>query len=427
MIFARFDAIINNENAKITYNANTPKRRIGEGMQIHIKKKGESLQNIAEIYGISEDSLRMTNGIIDGEAADGEELLILTPTRSYTVQYGDTPERISLRFGIRRADLCTLNPWIKENKLEVGQRLSLKYTERPCGMAVANGYYYKGCSDELLTRAMPYLTYITFAGAVADDRGVRCSADFSEQIAKAKEKRKIPLLRVYDRFPERYKAEDDKTAYAEELISLALEGGYKGIVMDACSLSDSAKEFPEFLMILRKLMIGCDLILITEINEESPLEFSEYADGSVMYYPKYAMDNPPSFNEGERAVLSDFACRGESAKTFVDLPSLARRGVQYTTTADALNTARRYAYTVEHNESTLLSNIRDRKQGEYSFSSLRNIKALLDLVNELDYMGICFDIMRTPLSHLMMYNAMFKTHYFNSVRTREGCSHGGEA
>ena len=192
-----------------------------------------------------------------------------------------------------------------------------------------------------------------------------------------------------------------------ELIKLAMGGGYKGIVLDACRLSDSAKEFTAFLMILRRMMIGCDLILITEVDESSPLEFSEYADGSVMYYPKYAMDEPAGFDRGERAVLCDFACKGESSRTFIDLPSLARHGGEYV--SEALRHARRRGTSIRQNESTLLSHISDRRQGEYVFSSLRNIKLLLELTGELDYMGICFDIMRTPLSHLMMYSAMFKT------------------
>ena len=391
-------------------------------MQIHIKAKGETLKDIAEKYGVNEENIRMINEIYDGNPSDGEELLIIIPTRSYTVQYGDTPERISLRFGIKKSDIYSLNPWLYNEELKPGQTIALKYDQPRSGMAVANGYFYKGCSREKLNRVMPYLTYITFAGAVADERGVKLSCDFREEVEKAKSERKIPLIRVYDRYPERYKNGESLMTFAEGLIAVAENGGYKGIVLDSCALGDSAKDFSAFLIILRKLMIGCDLILITEINGNSPLEFSEFADGSVMYYPKYAMDNPSSFEESERKVLSDFSCLGESAKTFIDLPSLARRGKEYCTINDALKIARRGGCNIEHNESTLLSHIRDRRQGEYSFSSLRAIRALLELIGELDYMGICFDIMRTPLSHIMMYNSMFKTHYFNSVRTREGCS-----
>lgn len=395
-------------------------------MKIHIKSSSERISDIANYYGMDEYTLRIINGLENSDCANGEELLILTPTRSYTVKQGDTLERINLRFGIGSNDILTFNPWIKNKELADGQRLALKYGDRRWGMAVANGYFYKGCSIGAFMQAMPYLTYVTFAGGVADKTEVKYSAIFDREVKMAKENKKIPLLRIYDRFFNRYKRPENNTHFAENIIQLAIDGGYKGVVLNSCPLNNSAEDFSKFLMILRKLMIGCDLILITEINEYSPVEFSEYADGSIMYYPKYAMENPPTFDEGEGRVLSDFACHAESAKTFVDLPCLARCGNDFINTGEALRYARISGAAIENNKSTLLSRIPNKKQGDYIFSSLANIKATLELVGELDYMGICFDIMRTPLSYLMMYNAMFKTSYYNSVRTREGCNHAGE-
>ena len=395
-------------------------------MHIHIKKDGEKIKDIAEGYGVWEENLRKINNLPEGDGTDGEELLVLTPTRSYTIQPGDSVEKIAMRFGVKKRDILAQNPWITDQSLKAGERIALKYGSTYGGMAVANGYFYKGCSEEALRQALPFLTYVTFGSAVAEKNRIYRSFDDRRETRLVTEEKKIPLVRVYDRYTDRYKSGEDMTAFAEGLIELAKMGGYKGIVLDSCSLSDSAEAFSAFLMILRKLMIGCDLILITEINENSPIEFSEYADGSVMYYPKYAMENPPSFDNGERKILADFACRGESAKTFIDLPSLAIYNGRYITHDEAIIKARKGNCEIKHNESTLLSSFTDRKQGECIFSSLENIKALLEAAREFDYMGICFDIMRTPMSHLMMYNRMFKTYLYNSVRTREGCSRGVE-
>ena len=395
-------------------------------MRIHTIQSGESISNIAKEYEVSDEIIRRVNELEDKEGCPGEDLLIQIPTRSYTTIYGDTLDRIALRFGVRKGDLYSLNPWLNGSPLTVGQTLTLKTGETKLGMSVANGYFYQGCTREQLTRAMPYLTYITFAAAKADERSIHKSFDCSKEVQICEDNQKIPLIRVFDCYTERYKKAGNYQNFAEELISLATEGGYKGIVLDACPLYDSAEEFSAFLMILRKLMIGCDLILITEINEKSPLEFSEYADGSVFYYPTYAMENPLSFEGGERKVLSDFACQGESAKVFVDLPSLAMNERGFTSINEAIDLARRRGCEIETNESTLLSHFRDRKQGEYRFTSMSGIKSLLELLNEFSYMGICFDIMRTPLSHLMMYNSMFKTSYYTNVRSPEGCSRGVE-
>ena len=395
-------------------------------MKIHTKTQGEKITDIAKKYEVSEETIRRLNELEGGEAATGEELLIQIPTRTYTTVWGDTVDRIALRFGIRKNELYSLNPWIIGRELIPGQTLTLKTSERKMGMSVANGYFYQGCPKEKLLQTMPYLTYITFAAAKADKRGVQNSFDCTKEVELCSANSKIPLIRVFDTYPERYKEGGKMTEFAESLISIATEGSYKGIVLDACSLSDSAEEFSAFLMILRKMMIGCDLILITEINENSPTEFSEYADGSVLYYPKYATAEPASFEEGERRIIGDFACKGESAKTFIDLPSLAKGEQGFTSISNALNLARQRGCEIVKNESTLLSHFRDRKQGEYRFCSMSGLSALLELVGEFDYMGICFDIMRTPLSHLMLYDSMFKTSYYTNVRSREGCSRGVE-
>ena len=135
------------------------------------------------------------------------------------------------------------------------------------------------------------------------------------------------------------------------------------------------------------------------------------------------MENTPSFEDGERRVISNFACNGESAKAFIDLPSLAYTDSGFISTDEAMKIARRKSCEINTNKSTLLSNFNSRKQGEYRYTSLSGIAALLELVSEFDYMGISFDIMRTPLSYLMMYDSMFKTAYTTNVRSREGCSH----
>ena len=395
-------------------------------MNIHTKNANEKVKDIAERYGIPEDYLRKLNELETGESAEGEELLLLVPTRSYNVQYGDTVERIAIRFGVSTAEIYSQNPWLRLRDLKVGECISVKQPAKKYGMGAANGYYYKECSREKLLMTMPFLTYITFAGGVADERGVFHTGNYSSEVELAHRENKIPLIRIYDRHKKRYKEEKNSEEFAKRAIDVAIDGGYKGIVLDACHLSDSAEEFISFLMILRKMMIGCDLILITEVNENSPSEFSEYADGSVFYYPKYAIDNPPCFDDGERRVLGDYACQGESAKTFIDLPSFARQGKEYLNIGDALKIARESGCNISKNENTLLSHFSAGKQGECIFSSPELIKSIYELASEYDYMGISFDIMRTPLMHIMMYNSMFKTSFYSNVRTREGCSRVGE-
>ena len=419
---ARFDHIMGAEDDMMSYDA---KKGLGDRMNIHILNADGGIIKACQSIGASEENIRKINKIEQGEPAVGEEILGLLPTRSYQVAYGDTPERIAMRFGIKKRDLLLSNPWLATRDLRVGENIALRYDERRHGMKVANGYFHDGCDEDKLRIAMPFLTYVTFSSAVADRHGIRRIMKDKNQVRLVTEAGKIPLIKVHDCYSDRFVAAGDIDGFAESLTAFATDGGYRGIVLNSTAFSHSAKEYMAFIMKMRKLMIGCDLILITEIDENSPVEFSEYADGSVVYYPKFAMDNPPSFEDGERRVLADFACRGESAKAFVDLSCLARCPGGFCPIEEALEYARARRLTITKNENTLLSHFSDKKQGGYTFGSLSGLRAIFDLIFEFDYMGICFDIMRVPISYLMMYNAMFKTCYQSGVRSQEEYSHEG--
>ena len=386
-------------------------------MKIHTLCDGETLSSVAEKYGISEHTLRTNNSLTDREAPLGTQLLILTPTRTYTVKRGDTPERLILRFGITGRDLYAQNPSICERGLPVGEEIALKYDGASYGLGATNGYYYKGCSVSALKRSLPYLTYVTFASAIEENGEIYKYFDDTEAKLCAIENSKIPLLRIYRRNIAAPKG-DAMRELCDRIINAALSGNYRGIVLSGCD----SEGYDAFLVELRGKMIGCDLILITEINEDSTASINEYSDGSVLSYDKYAMDEIPSFDEGERRIYSDFACFAESAKTFISLPSMAKWGRGYCSISDALSTASQYGCKIETNEETRISSFRSERRGDFQFTSLKNIKATLDLIFEYGFMGISFDIMRAPISHLLMYNHLFRTAHSTSVRAAEGCS-----
>lgn len=389
-------------------------------MQIHTIMSGEKIADVAERYGVSEELIRENNSLENAEPTPGEQLLIITPTRTYSVRRGDTPERLSLRFGVSRRELCANNPSVSLRGLIAGEEIALKCGEPIYGMGVANGYFYKGCPISALKRAMPYLTYVTIAAASEADGEIHTSFDARDARALAVENEKVPLLRIY-RAQADVPSGKDAEALCEKIIKTAIDGGYRGVVLSECKGGGCA----EFLVELRKKMIGCDLILISEMSEDTELCANEYSDGSVLSYDKYALDNPPSFDEGERRIYSDFACEGESSKSFISLPALAKWGRGYCSIGDALSTARQYGCEIKNDGESLISSFTSQRRGEFSFASLENIKATLDLVSEYGFMGVSFDIMRAPVSHLMMYNSLFRTAYQTSARAAEGCSRGG--
>ena len=389
-------------------------------MLIHKFDKNDDLKKLSDRYFTNEDIIKKHNELDEINPAFFEELLILTPTRTYTARYGDTLDGIGLRFSIAKKDMDAMNPSYINKELKPGDVIALKCSERPYGMSVANGYFYKACTLKKLKEALPYLTYVTFASAIADKGGIQRIFNDDEALQTTKSAGKIPLLRVYDKYKERYNS-DNLSEFIEALINFAKEKEYKGIVVNACSMNDMPEKYTEFIVNLKGAMLGYDLILLTEINDDSPIEFSEYSDASILYYPKFDKAPTLSFDDGERKIFSDFATKGESARTFIDLPSIARLGKDYIGVNDAINLARRHKMQISTNENTLLSHF-SSKQGECRYTSLSGIKALYDLVDEYDYMGVCFDIMRSPISYFSLYNALFKSYNQATVRSVEGCS-----
>ena len=115
-------------------------------MKIHTVRKGESPKSIAAQYDLCEDYLRRSNELECERCCVGEELLILQPTRTHRIARAETVERLAMRFGTKAYDVYTKNPWIHERGLQIGDTVALKYSDKKLGGAVANGFFYKGCT-----------------------------------------------------------------------------------------------------------------------------------------------------------------------------------------------------------------------------------------------------------------------------------------
>ena len=390
-------------------------------MQIHTTRKNETTADVAREYGVDAEILREYNGLDGDEPIEGEELLILQPTRTYTVAEGDSVERLALRFGVRRSELIAHNPEIIRRGLRPGMKLAIRYGEPSHGMAPSNGYFYPTCKRERLDLALPYLTYVTFAAAADNGRHTVETFNAERVVRYVTERGKIPLVRIYDRADERTLRGDDMRDYAKRMVEYAVKGGYRGIVLPPPRREVNEDGYAEFLIELRREMLGCDLILVTEVCEPICRAAAEYADASIFDYSKLEKEAPPCFAEGEARAMSDYATRHESTKTFVSLPTFARGERGYKEIRELLGEARRVGGRVSVDDSTMLARLETRG-GEWCYPSLKNTKAILDCISEYGFMGISFDCMRVPRAHLAMYNASYKTSGAPSVQSTVRCN-----
>ena len=131
-------------------------------MEIYIVKQGDTLAKISGQSGLSEERIRILNGIDGDRLVVGQALLLLYPTVTYTVKQGDTLERIAQMFNTDVRALWRANYNISGTyEIYEGQSLVIYYGNAQKRTIITNGYAYPGINTSLLEKTLPYLTYIS--------------------------------------------------------------------------------------------------------------------------------------------------------------------------------------------------------------------------------------------------------------------------
>ena len=383
-------------------------------MFIHTTEKGETLYSIARKYGVPATMIREVNGLRNPDhLCVGQKLVILTPTRTYTVRGGDTLDQISRRFGVSKRAIMKANPRLAGKDAAYPEEvLALKYDAPTHGCAILNGYLYKGCTGERLALAAVHSEYITVSALRNIGRGLERVIRDNDTISEIKRHGCTPLLRIYDA------RECDVImrggeGYIDELVAEAKKRGYKGITLAAYKAAKNEK-FKEFLFSAKRRMIDEELMLLCELDGSEPGEISEVCDACVLMYEKCGMENIPTFDEGERQFYTDFAERCESIKCFMDISPFAYAGNECILKEDANELAYKTQKPIEYDPERMICGFEYTKYGRgertpvrVTYESPENIKAKLALAAELGFMGMSFDIMRIPTEYLMMISASF--------------------
>ncbi len=380
-------------------------------MHIHTVKAGDTVFKIAREYSTSPIKIIENNELTNPDSLTiGQKLLILNPTRTYTVRGQDTLMRIADRFGVKYNSLLSGNPYLAGgNKLYPGQLLAIKYDAPKYGIAAANGYCYKGTSRDRLSFVMPYLTYLTVASGKREGEGIRLLFDDTDIIDMAKKNGKIPLMRVYD------ESSDFSENYADSLLLMAKSHGYGGVTLAAYNAMREVPEaLSEFLLNLKKRMMECDMLLFAEIDGNSSTALPDVCDGYVIMYEKCCLEDIPTFDLGERIVMENFSAESEPSKAYIDIATYGYMGNEEITKTEADRLARTSGSDISYDAErgichfTYNKYIGGKKESvRVAYESLENIKAKLTLAGELGFMGISFDIMNIPTEYLMLYETMF--------------------
>lgn len=377
-------------------------------MFIYRIKNDEDVYEIAREYGISPIKLATDNEITSKVMPSGRELIIIQPTRTHNVRSGDTLDSIAIRFRVDKEDLLQMNPELGgREKLYNGQLLTIKTGGGRLGVISTNGYFYRGCKEDRLIRIMPYLSYVTICSAVYKDGKIQnlFSADSVTRLVKSFGR--VPIVRVY--LADVPRGEEWRN-FINSITILAKGGGFAGVtVSDLGTRCNGKDQTAELVLAARRSLMESDLLFFVEGDSECDCAYMDYADAGVITYDKLHKESIPSFDEGERATLEAFAESCESSRTFVELPCFALASEKYIDRSEAIRiTDRRHAEINADDERKIAVACYGKgKSKEIIYESLENTKSKLELISELGYMGVSFDIGRICMPELMMVSSMF--------------------
>lgn len=127
---------------------------------IHVVTAGETATAIAARYGISVAQLSAQNGLTQPDRlVVGQALLVLRPSRTRSVNAGDTLFSIALSEGLSLRQLYRLNPQLQgAPDIWPGQTLTLGWEQEENWPLLVNGYTYPFIDRQLLRGVLPYLS-----------------------------------------------------------------------------------------------------------------------------------------------------------------------------------------------------------------------------------------------------------------------------
>lgn len=131
-------------------------------MVLHIVEPGQTLYSIARQYGVSPERLRTNNGIgPTAQLAVGQCIAVLFPLVTHVMRAGETLYSIADAYGTTVLQLLRNNLFLNGRDLLLpGMVLVIRYERDPLGTYRIGGYAYPFISDDLLTSALPFMTYL---------------------------------------------------------------------------------------------------------------------------------------------------------------------------------------------------------------------------------------------------------------------------
>lgn len=211
---------------------------------IYTVLQGDTLYKIASKFGVTIEEIVNTNGLTrPDDLTIGQNLFIPLNNnnmQTYRVVAGDTMYLISRRVGVPLQQLINANPQIQNpNIINIGDIINIPSSKR---MIEVNGYAIANISDNVLTRTLPYLTYLSIFSYQSKSDGSLSNLYEENLIAKSYRSDVAPIMVVTnlsdtggfdsDIASSILNNENSQNTLINNIISIATAKNYYGVDID---------------------------------------------------------------------------------------------------------------------------------------------------------------------------------------------------
>lgn len=165
-------------------------------MEIYIVKQGDTLQSVAEMFGLPVEKLAWDNGLyLHDILVSGQSLVIAYPKQVYIVEEGDSLFDIAERFNVSVNQLLVNNPFLADREyIYPGESLVISY-DNGKGRIITHGNTIPKIDERTLRKTLPFLSYLSILNYTATQDGdIITHYDDTEIIRISKAYGVVPLL-----------------------------------------------------------------------------------------------------------------------------------------------------------------------------------------------------------------------------------------
>lgn len=166
-------------------------------MEIYVVKEGDTIDSIAERFGVSVERLILDNSFSSPvRLIVGQALIVAYPKQTHVVQEGDTLQSIAELYQVPIMQILRNNFFLADRQyIYPGETLVISYDTN--GSVTTNGYVFAFIKREILLRVLPNLTYLSIFNYTASEEGeIIQYRDDTELIQTTLEYGVVPLLMI---------------------------------------------------------------------------------------------------------------------------------------------------------------------------------------------------------------------------------------